>query len=161
MARRKKTDLRTAALVLEMKETEGRSERDIAGSTGVPPSTVHRIIHGANGWGEVAEGELFKRYRQQQNKALEQAYRSLAADSMIHAAKKLPKASYAQAVLGSSILIDKARLLAGESTQNFEVHTKHEVENLENFCELLRQSLIQPEKTAIDVTPPASKQNRE
>ena len=153
MARRKKTDLRTAAMVLEMKEIEGRTERDIAAATAVPPSTVHRIIHGANGWGEVAEGELFKRYRQQQNKALEQAYRSLAADSMIQAAKKLSKASYAQAVLGSSILIDKARLLAGESTQNVQIHTRQEIERFDKLAELLSQSLI----PAIDVTPEAAK----
>ena len=107
-----------------MTETEGRTERDIAGVTGVPASTVHRIIHGVNGWGEVTEGETFNRLREQQNKALEQSYRSLAADSVIHAATKLSQASYAQAVLGSSILIDKARLLAGESTQNIAIHTR-------------------------------------
>jgi DNA-binding MurR/RpiR family transcriptional regulator len=127
MARRKKTDLRTAALVLEMKEAEGRTERDIAGATGVPPSTVHRIIHGANGWGEVAEGELFKRHREQQNKALEQANRTMAAEALKTAYGKIDQARFYQLVYGAAIMTDKARLLAGESTQNIAVHTKHEV----------------------------------
>jgi transcriptional regulator with XRE-family HTH domain len=45
-------------LVLEMKEAEGRSEREIAEATGVSASTVHRIVRGAHGWGEVADREV-------------------------------------------------------------------------------------------------------
>lgn len=67
MAKRTKTGLRTAAMVFEMKEAEDRSEREIAEATGVSARTVHRI-RGAHGWGEVAEREVFKRYREEQNK---------------------------------------------------------------------------------------------
>ena len=82
MAKRTKTDLRTAALIAEMKENEGRSERDIAGLTGVSASTVHRIVSGAHGWDKVAEGEAFKRHRQEQNRALEQVNRTMAAEAL-------------------------------------------------------------------------------
>lgn len=152
MARRKKTDLPTAALIVEMKKTEGRTEKDIAAVTGVPASTVHRIVSGANGWDEVAEGEVFKEHRRQQNKALEQANRTLAKKALEAAEGKIKDASFYQLVYGAAIMTDKARLLAGESTQHIEVHTKAQVVGLDKLCEMLGQSLIPREKSAIDVT---------
>jgi DNA-directed RNA polymerase specialized sigma24 family protein len=44
MAKGRRTDLPTAALVMEMKETEGRSENEISQLTGVPAGTVHNIL---------------------------------------------------------------------------------------------------------------------
>jgi predicted transcriptional regulator len=154
MAKRTKTDLRTAALVAEMKESEGRSERDIAGLTGVSASTVHRIVSGAHGWDKVAEGETFKRYRQEQNRALEQVNRTMAAEALKKAYGKMDQASFYQLVYGAAIMTDKARLLAGESTQNIEVHDKVQVEGLDKLCDMLSQSLLPP---AIDVTPRTAK----
>jgi hypothetical protein len=49
-------------------------------------------------------------------------------------------------VMGGAILIDKARLLAGESTQNVEVHTKLEVTGLDNLCSALSQVLLERAK---------------
>ena len=121
MAKRTKTGLRTAAMVLEMKEAEGRSEREIAEATGVSASTVHRIVSRAHGWGEVAEREVFKRYREEQNQALEQVNRTMAAEALIKAYGKMDQASFYQLVYGAAIMTDKARLMAGESTQNVEV----------------------------------------
>jgi predicted transcriptional regulator len=153
MGRRKKTDLRTAALVIEMKKSEGRTERQIAAATGLPRSTVHTIVSGAHGWAEVAEGQLFKRYRDEQNKALEQVYRTMTAEALKKAYGKMSKASYYQLVCSAGIMTDKYRLLAGESTQNIEVHNKHEIEGLDKLSELLSQRLLSTEKPAIDVTP--------
>ena len=158
MAKRTKTGLRTAAMVLEMKEAEGRSEREIAEATGVSASTVHRIISGAHGWGEVADREVFKRYREEQNKALEQVNRTMAAEALVKAYGKMKHASFYQLVVGASIMTDKARLLAGESTQNIEVHTKLEIAGLDKLSDMLSQRLLSTEKPAIDVTPPSPKQ---
>ena len=152
MAKRTKTGLRTAALVMEMKETEGRSEREIAEATGVSASTVHRIVSGAHGWGEVAEREVFKRYREEQNKALEQVNRTMAAEALIKAYGKMDQASFYQLVFGAAIMTDKARLLAGETTQNIEVHPKAEIQGLDKLCDMLSQSLLHPDKSAINVT---------
>jgi hypothetical protein len=153
MTRRKKTDLRTAALILEMKKTEGRTERQISAATGIPRSTVHTIVSGAHGWAEVAEGELFKRYRNEQNKALEQVYRTMAAKALEEASGKMSKASYYQLVCSAGIMTDKSRLLAGESTQNVSLHTTQEIAGLDKLCEMLNQSLIATQKPAIAVTP--------
>ena len=147
---------------MEMKETEGRSEREIAEATGVSTSTVHRIVSRAHGWGEVADREVFKRYREEQNKALEQVNRTMAAEALIKAYGKMDQASFYQLVYGAAIMTDKARLLAGESTQNVEVHTYAEVQALDKLCEFLGRRLIEDkqtdsEKPAIDVTPSASK----
>jgi transposase len=108
-----KADLRTAALVVEMKENEGRSERDIAARTGVSASTVHRIVSQAHGWDKVAAGEVFKRYREEQNRALEQVNRTMAAEALKKACGKMDQASFYQLVYGAAIMTDQARLLAG------------------------------------------------
>jgi hypothetical protein len=68
----------------------------------------------------------------------------------------MDQASFYQLVFGAAIMTDKARLLAGESTHN--VGVEWEIAALEKVCEMLRQSLISPEKIAIDVTPPSPKQ---
>ena len=160
MAKGRRTDLPTAALVMEMKETEGRSEHEISRVTGIPVGTVHNIVSRAYGWDKIAEGDLFKRHREQQNKALEQSARTLAAKAYAHAEKQLPKASFYQAVYGGSILIDKARLLAGESTQNVDYVHKIDCESIDRLAALLHHSLTQPESNrdpaedAIVVSPP-------
>lgn len=151
MPRGRRTNLPTAALVMEMKEKEGRSEREIAATTGLPPSTVHTILSKAAGWGEIAEGPIFKQHRAEQNKLLEVATRQLAADSFKHAADKLSEAGYYQAVVGGSILIDKARLLAGEPTEIHGISTQA-VTNLDKLAALFANRLVDEQKT-IDVTP--------
>jgi hypothetical protein len=47
----------------------------------------------------IAEGEAFKRHRIEQNKALEQANRTLAKKSLEMAEQKMDKASYSQLFL--------------------------------------------------------------
>jgi hypothetical protein len=43
-------------------------------------------------------------------------------------------------------MTDKARLLAGESTQNIEVHTKVQVDGLDKLAELLSNSITDSSK---------------
>jgi hypothetical protein len=152
MAKGRRTDLPTAALVMEMKETEGRSENEISKLTGVPAGTVHNILSRAHGWDEIAEGEVFKRCRQEQNKALEQANRTLAKKSLEKAEGKMDNASYAQLVFGAAIMTDKARLLAGEPTEIHASVNIHAVAGLDKLAAMLGHALVDEEKT-IDITP--------
>lgn len=151
MARRRRTDLTTAARALSLHD-EGRSERQIGELTGISPSTVHNIINGDHGWDKIANSTVVQRYRAEQNAALEQAARTLAAQSYVHAATKLKDASYAQAVFGGSILVDKAQLLAGLPTEIIVTHTRAEAEGLDALAEILGKTLLQTAKE-IDVTP--------
>src|SRR5688572_4944450 len=151
MARRRRTDLATAARALSLHD-EGRSERQIGKLTGISPSTVHNIINGDHGWDKIAEESVVQRYRAQQNAALEQAARTLAAQSFVHAAKQLPKASYAQAVFGGSILVDKAQLLAGLPTEIIVTHSRVEINGMDAMAQILGQTLLQGQRE-IDVTP--------
>ena len=137
--RRRRTDLPTAALVMELGETEGRSGPEISGMTGVPRSTVENILSGAHGWDRIAQTEVFKLYRQEQNKALEQASRTLAADALKKAAEKMDAASFYQLVTGAAILIDKSRLLAGDPTENVAHLHLHQFEVMESLVEKLRR----------------------
>jgi hypothetical protein len=70
-------------------------------------------------------------------------HQSLTAEALIKAYGKMDQASFYQLVYGAAIMTDKARLLAGESTQNVEVHTTLQVEGLDKLCEMLSQSLMQ------------------
>ena len=151
MSRGRRTDLPTAALVLELGETQGNSQRQISQVTGVPLGTVHAILNRAHGWDEIAEGDVFKRHRQEQNKALEQANRTLAKKSLEMAEGKMDRASYSQLVFGAAIMTDKARLLAGEPTEIHATLDLNTVVALDRLAAMLSQSLID-EKT-IDITP--------
>lgn len=142
MARHRRTPLHKAALVVELRETEGRSEKEISDMTGVPASTVHTILSRAHGWGDITTGEVFRRHRQEQNKALEQTYRTMAAESLITAWNKMDEASFAQLIFASGIMTDKARLLAGESTQNISVHETVELAGIDELCGKLSQALL-------------------
>ena len=152
MSRGRRTELPVAALVTELGKTQGQSQRQIREVTGVSLGTVSAILNGAHGWDEIAEGDVFKRHRQEQNKALEQANRTLAKKSLEAAEGKMGKASYSQLVFGAAIMTDKARLLAGEPTQIIETVDVHLVAGLDKLAALLSQSLIDDPRT-IDVTP--------
>jgi hypothetical protein len=95
---------------------------------------------------------VFKRWRQEQNKALEQANRTLARKSLEKAEGKMDNASYAQLVFDAAIMTDKARLLAGEPT---EIHANLNIQavtSLDKLASMLSQALIDEPKT-IDITP--------
>jgi predicted transcriptional regulator len=141
VARGRRTDLKTAALVMELVDT-GISHVQVGERLGLASQTVDGIVNGDFGWGKIAERSVFRRYRELQNQTLEADARDLAHEAFKQARIALPKASFYQAVIGGATLIDKARLLAGESTQNIEVHTKLEVEGLDKLSDLLSQRLL-------------------
>ena len=128
-----KTPLDLAAAAVELVEGAGLTAAEAARRTGLSIRTVQEIcaevrgeVGQGYGWGEIAQGPIFQEHRRRQSQYLEVYARDLARKSWSHAEAKLPDASYSQAVLGGAILVDKARLLAGESTSNISTHITHE-----------------------------------
>jgi hypothetical protein len=146
-------DIPTAATAVELVESGGLSASEAGQRLGLGRNTVGNILAGRYGWDEIVERPVFVQHRQQQNKALEQAARTLAAKAFSHAESVMEKASFYQAVVGGSILIDKARLLAGEATQNIAIHAKHEVEGLDALAGILGQTLLQTGQMAAKQAP--------
>jgi hypothetical protein len=151
MSRGRRTDLPTAALVMELGETQGKSQRQISQRTGVPRGTVHAILNRAHGWDEIADGDVFKHHRQEQNKALEQANRTLAKKSLEMAEGKMDRASYSQLVFGAAIMTDKARLLAGEPTEIHATLNINTIVAMDKLAGMLSQRLV--DEQTIDITP--------
>lgn len=145
-------------------DAAGYKPKQIAAEVGISRPSVYDILGKHGRWGEIADGPVFDALRRDQNKTLEAAFRAAAVESLenAHKPEKLAKASYFQLVLGSATEIDKARLLAGESTQNIAV--QHDVAEItEDIAEKLARSLLRfstavldPRNGPIDVTPTAS-----
>lgn len=127
----------------------GYSASQVGAAVGLHPRSVFDVLHRVGHWGKDAESSVFKRLRSEQTKALEAAGRVLAAQAMVQCAETLPKANAYQACLISSIMIDKSRLLAGESTQNIEVHTTVELSGLDSLAEALSRRITAPIDDAI------------
>jgi transcriptional regulator with XRE-family HTH domain len=140
----KRTTLPVAATAIELIEA-GHSQRDVAERTGLSRNTVQNILHGEHGWDELTDAPIFAQYRAKQNKALELAYRNLAAMSVIRATELVndPRTQYHSLVLGSGIAVDKAQLLGGLPTQNIAVHARVEVEGMDELAGILGQTLLQ------------------
>ena len=68
----------------------------------------------------------------------------MAAKAMERAEGKIDEAGFYHLTLGAGIMIDKARLLAGESTENIalQISDRRAVESLEALAAALSQSLI-------------------
>jgi hypothetical protein len=135
----KRVDITAAATAVELVESQGMSMNAAGKAVGIHGTTVKAILDGARGWDSVIETSLFKARRAEQNKALEQSARTLAAKAYAHAESKLPEASFYQAVVAGSILIDKSRLLAGESTENIQHLHAVDVDKLDELTTLLRE----------------------
>lgn len=121
----------------------------IASMLGVPRSTVGSLISRHSDWGQVAEGPVARRLRLEQQKILEVGYRQAAAETLARAldAEKLDKASTYQLSIASKIFLESSRLLAGESTQNIEVHTKVDVSGLAALATALTNTVQVPDNT--------------
>ena len=82
MPRGRRLDKVKAATASELREKLGNSERQIAKEVGLPALTIHTILSKANGWDQIADEPVFRQHRAQQNRALEQAARLMAAKAM-------------------------------------------------------------------------------
>jgi hypothetical protein len=153
------TPLSEAAKAVELVETLGYSSSKAGLVLGLAKHSVTDIINGVSGWNERKQEPLFARYRQEQKAILIHAMTQLTRESLIHASQNLHKASYSQAIVGSAILIDKTRLLAGEPTEITASIELHAVGSLDKLANLLSQSLVgegsmgAPMGAPVDITP--------
>jgi hypothetical protein len=137
----------------------GYSGESISRIAKLSRSSVTDILNQKGHWSTLVESPVFKALRREQNQVLEAGFRA-SANLLLQRAfdeSKLEKASTYQLVIASSVALDKARLLAGESTQNIEVHSKLEVTGLDNLCSalsqvLLESSTVSPTQTSDSVT---------
>ena len=128
----------------------GYSGAAISRITQLNQASVSDILNGKGHWSTLVEKPVFLELRRAQNQTLEAGFRS-ASNVLLQRAfdeSKLEKASTYQLVIASSVALDKARLLAGESTANVEVHSKVEVTGLDNLCSALSQVLLESTKVS-------------
>ena len=91
----------------------------------------------------------FVQWRHDVTRKLQTGALELAKKSSIHAESTLNGASYYQAIVGGSILIDKARLLGNESTENLALHvTKEDLASREDVLARVATLLAQKETEA-------------
>ena len=138
---RQRTDLATAARAAAMYQA-GIPVKDISEETSLPVRTIYDILSGNHKWREILDNDQrYKEYKTATTRGLEVNCWELAKKSFIHAEERLPEASYAQGVFGGAILVDKARLLAGEATEIHEVITREKLESLEDLNERLQKAV--------------------
>ncbi len=136
------TDLATAAQAQALVDM-GHSQRHAANILGLDHVTVHDIVRNKVGWNERKNLPVFKQYRTEQKVILEHAMTNLAGQMFVQAEKSVDKLNGYQAVVAGSILIDKVRLLQGESTQNIAHLHSIDASSLDGLCSMLGQSLTQ------------------
>jgi hypothetical protein len=138
-----------AAQAMNLKDA-GYQVAEISRITKLNRSSVDDILNGRGHWSELVEKPVFIELRRAQNQALEAGFRHASSVLLQRAfdESKLEKASTYQLVIASSVALDKARLLAGESTANVEVHSKVEVTGLDNLCSALSQVLLESTKVS-------------
>ena len=138
-----------AAEVHALRDT-GMSTGQIGEQLDIPKRTVAAIVAGEGRWGEIINNDPeFVRWRDDVTRKLQTGALELAKKSFIHAESKLNGASYYQAIVGGSILIDKARLLGDQSTSNLALHvTKEDLASREDVLARVATLLAQKETEA-------------
>lgn len=121
----------------------GYPHRAINDVVGVSASSVSDILNRRGRWGDVLDSPVFVELRTSQNRALELAARTMAAQLWIEAMKpeKLEKASTYQLVGSGSWLLEKAQLLAGLPTENIAVSVQATI-SIDDLSSRLAQRLV-------------------
>lgn len=101
----------------DMGETPGR----IAETVGVSLSMVDDVIHGRGRWASLKTDHQMQQYRAQQTRMHEVMARELSTKALQRIEDTITRGGLSQAVIAFGVLQDKARLLAGESTQNIAI----------------------------------------
>ena len=114
------TDPQIAAQAMALADA-GLPPGVIGKTLGKARQTISDIINLHGCWGKIAEKPVFSAWRHAQQQILEASSRQIAAEALEQTQTALPKASALQAATVFAIMIDKSRLLAGESTQIVDV----------------------------------------
>ena len=144
MAKGRRTDLPTAGRIKAMSDL-GFSPGQISGATAINLDTVKHILNGSHGWREIYDDEVFAEYRLKQKRVMQAASTELSKKALSQIESKLGDASSLQAATVYGILRDKERLDAGEATQNIALHSKTDIEKLDELAHILSGSLVKNE----------------
>lgn len=118
----------------------GYGASQIAPMVGLNRRSVSDIIRQHGRWGDIAaDRPVFTRLRQAQQQILEASSRQIAAQALEQTETALPKASALQAATVFAIMVDKSRLLAGESTANVAVDVH--LQGIDELASILGQAL--------------------
>ena len=148
------TRLYKGAAVEALADT-GMPPGQIAEAVGVSLSVVDDILHGRGRWASLHTDQALQQYRQQQTRQHELMARELSTKLLERIEKTINTGGLSQAVIAFGILQDKARLLAGESTQNiaFGGTVRIESEKLTDMLARLVSSLTDElPKSAVEET---------
>ena len=96
----------------------GVSPSQIAEDLGLSVSLVNDIVNGRGKWASLKTDQQLQQYRNQQTRMHEIMARELSTKALQRIEDTINKGGLSQAVIAFGVLQDKARLLAGESTQN-------------------------------------------
>ena len=96
----------------------GVSPSQIAEDLGISLGLVDDILNQRGRWASLKTDQALQQYRQKQTRQHELMARELSTKALQRIEDTIQSASLGQAVVAFGILQDKARLLAGESTQN-------------------------------------------
>ena len=96
----------------------GVSEGQIAEDLGVSISLVDDVLNGRGRWASLKTDQALQQWRQKQTRQHELLARELSTKALQRIEDTLPTANLSSAIIAFGVLQDKARLLAGESTQN-------------------------------------------
>jgi predicted transcriptional regulator len=144
------TDPKLAAQALAMADA-GYTGAQIAGELPIKRRTVYDIIAGHANWSKVADRPVFAQWRSDQNQRMEAGFRAASANYLVKSLDKdkLDKASTYQLAIAAKLSLEAARLIAGESTQNVDLHVQ--VTGLDDLAATLSQALlsnpVSPDKT--------------
>lgn len=126
---------------MSMREN-GSSRREIAEKLGISKSTVHAFICQSK-LDDISHNDLASKVKARMASDMILNANSLFDEAMTD--EKIEKASTLQLVTAGSILVDKARLLAGESTENISVRVKH-VNETDSELKSIREEIMRLEK---------------
>lgn len=136
-------EMRMMAMALR---DQGSSRSEISKKLGISTSTVHAFISESK-LDDISHSDLASKFKARMANELILNANSLF-DTAMHD-EKMEKASTLQLITAGSILIDKARLLAGESTENISVRVKH-INETESELKSLRDEISSLEKGIAD-----------